>query len=214
MADLSLNREVAKLGEDARKQLRGLWPQVRDAYQAGEALNDILPGLVDLYGTTAAGLAAEWYDDLRERYGVVGTFTAVPADIPDTGTGALVGWAQTEVGDPTDVPAFAALVEGGLKKRIANFARQTVMESSYADPQAHGWQRVGNGANCPFCNMLIGRGAVYSESGVDFGAHDHCDCGAQPAFKGQPVPVKPYAPTNRNITDADRARVKAWLESH
>jgi hypothetical protein len=30
--------------------------------------------------------------------------------------------------------------------------------------------------------MLIGRGAVYTEASVDFEAHDHCHCGAEPAW--------------------------------
>lgn len=213
-ADLALNREVAKLSREAGQQIRGIWSQVRDAQQAGEALNDLLPGIIDLYGTAAAGLAATWYDDLRDQNGIPGHFTADPADIADTGVGALVGWAQSEVADPTDLAAFRSLIEGGVQKRVANFSRLTVMDASYADPQAHGWQRVGNGANCPFCNMLIGRGAVYSEAGVSFGAHDHCDCGAQPAWGGLPLPVKAYTPTNRNITDADRARVRAWIAAN
>jgi hypothetical protein len=55
------------------------------------------------------------------------------------------------------------------------------MGSSIADPKARGWMRVGSG-RCDFCRMLIGRGAVYTESTVDFHAHDHCGCGATPAW--------------------------------
>jgi hypothetical protein len=31
--------------------------------------------------------------------------------------------------------------------------------------------------------MLLGRGAVYTEASADFEAHDHCNCGAAPAWR-------------------------------
>jgi hypothetical protein len=49
---------------------------------------------------------------------------------------------------------------------------------------------------------------------VDFAAHDHCRCIAVPAFAGRPTPVQPYTPTSRDITDADRTRVRAYLAEH
>jgi hypothetical protein len=62
--------------------------------------------------------------------------------------------------------------------------------------------------------MLIGRGAVYSEATADFAAHDHCKCSAVPAFDGEPRPVKPFTPSLREATDADRARVREYLATH
>jgi hypothetical protein len=62
--------------------------------------------------------------------------------------------------------------------------------------------------------MLIARGAVYTEVTADFASHDHCNCSAVPAFGGQPLAVKPYTPSSKNITDADRARVREYLRTH
>lgn len=178
--------------------------------QAVTALRDVLPALIDTYGAAAATLAADWYDDVREEAGVPQRFTAIPVEIADAGAQALIGWAVSEA---TDDASFRALIQGGTQRRIVNYSRGTITGTAVADPSAQGWQRVGIG-ECEFCDMLIGRGAVYSKATVDFGAHDNCNCQAAPAFTGQPTPVKPYTPSLRNASDADRARVRDWIESN
>lgn len=173
-----LRRGVAHLSRLAQSDLDRIWEKVTSAAAAREALNDLLPALIDTYGAAAAALAAEWYDDLRDKIEARKAFTAIPADIPDSGAPALVGWALDTA---VDFTAFQTLIVGGTQRRIANFSRLTVTGSSIADPSAVGWQRVGVG-DCNFCAMLIGRGAVYSEATADFEAHDHCQCGAEPVF--------------------------------
>jgi hypothetical protein len=143
-----------------------------------ESVSDVLPALVDGYGAAAATFSADWYDDLREERGVRGRFTAIPADIADTGTFALLGGRKPK---PQSLDALK-VIQGGTQRRIANFSRQTVTLSSVEDPRARGWQRIGAG-DCDFCAMLIGRGAVYTEASADFEAHDHCNCGAEPAWR-------------------------------
>lgn len=207
-----LRNEVAALVGEASDDLDALWRSAGSARQVEEVLRDILPDLIAVYGGAAATVAADWYDDLRAEREVRGRFAAITADIAETGSQALVGWALTEA---RDLSGFQGLILGGTQKRIASFARQTVTGSSIADPQASGWQRQAFGScNGGFCDMLAGRGAVYSEASADFAAHDNCRCVAVPAFEGQPRPVKPFTPTNRNITDADRARVRDWIASH
>jgi hypothetical protein len=97
-----------------------------------------------------------------------------------------------------------------MQRRIANFSRDTITGSSIADPKAQGWERVGNG-ECAFCSMLIGRGAVYSEASADF--EPTTTAAPRPRFQRR-IPVKPYTPTSRDITDADRARVREYLRTH
>lgn len=210
MQGLDLRDGVTGLVGFARRDLAALWGQVRTAAEAQTALRDILPGLIDTYGLAAASLAADWYDELRDKTGVAGRFRAIPADIKDTGAQALIGWAATEA---SDLEGFQGLILGGTQRRIANFSRGTITGSSVADPKATGWQRVGSG-ECAFCAMLIGRGAVYTEATADFASHDHCNCSAVPAFGGHSRPVKPFTPSTRNSSDADRARVRAWLADH
>lgn len=183
MSTAVLRRGVTRITTAAERDLAGHWRQVDDAAKARDALMDLLPPLVDRYGLAAAAFAAEWYDELRDQRNVRGRFTAEPVDLGDTRTDQL---ARVAVG-----PLFSAepdwrsalvLAQGGLQRRVANGARQTVMRSSIRDPQARGWQRVGDGNTCEFCAMLLGRGAVYTEETADFAAHDHCGCSAEPAF--------------------------------
>lgn len=194
--------------------LHDLWQQVLDAMRAKEVLAELLPPLIDSYGSAAATFAADWYDDYRDQSEVHGLFTATPVEIGDRGALELAGWAVGPLfGAEPDWETAVTLVDGGLQRRIADVARDTIITSSLADPASDGWQRVGDGS-CAFCQMLIARGAVYSEANVDFASHDWCNCGVAPAFGGKVRPVKPYTPTSRNITDADRARVRKYLRTH
>lgn len=211
MSVADLRQGVADLSTLANADLAELWATVTTADEARAALEDILPDLCETYGSASATLAADWYDTLREDMNIDGQFSAITADLGDQGGDVLARWGIGPLfGPEPDWAAAMALIEGGLQRRIANGARDTITGSSYADPKAIGWQRVGVG-ECSFCAMLIGRGDVYSEGTARFASHDHCKCGAEPAFGGKPLPVKPYTPSSKNITDADRARVGDWL---
>lgn len=175
---------------------------------------EALPAIVDKYGSAAATLAAEWYDQYRATHEVRAGFRAIAAPVGDRGTDALAGWAVGPLLLPDPIwNAAKVRLSGGLQRRIMDMSRETVMGSSVADPYATGWQRVTNGG-CAFCEMLASRGDVYSEASADFASHDNCSCAAVPAFDGEAKPVKAYTPSKRNITDADRARVRDWIASH
>jgi len=185
------------------------------ADMARDALLELLPQLVDTYGLAAGSLAADWYDEAREQVAVRGRFVAfVPDPKPETGE-VLARWGVKPLykAEP-DWAAARTQINGGLQKRIADQARESVTVSSVQDPAAQGWQRVTSGKSCPFCVMLASRGRVFSESSADFASHGHCDCYAVPAWGGEPIPVKEYTPTSRNITDADRARTRRYLADH
>lgn len=177
-------RDLRTLTALAERDLSALWKQFDSAVAAREALRDVLPRLVAVYGTAAATLAADYFDEARDAAEARGRFQAIPVEPADTA--ALDVLARVAVG-----PLFAAkpdfasalvLARGGLQRHIANADRLTVATSSVHDPQARGWQRVGDGRTCEFCSMLLGRGAVYSEATADFQAHDHCGCIAEPVF--------------------------------
>lgn len=174
-----LRRQLAGLTGLAARDLDALWRSLDAAALNGGALFDLLPALVEKYGAAAAAAAADWYDELRDERLIRGRFQAIPADIPNSGVEPLIGWATATA---TDDASLQAMVLGGTTRRILNYGRQTVMGSSIADPRARGWMRVGDGATCEFCAMLLDRGAVYSEDSADFPAHDHCGCTASPAW--------------------------------
>lgn len=178
-----LRSGAASLSTLAQSDLWGLWRSVRTAAEAREALSDVLPALVTTYGTASAAFAADWYDELRDEVGAGGRFFAITAAVNEQGADVLARWGVGPLfdGDP-DWGAARTLVAGGLQRRIANAARETVTLSSVEDPQTRGWQRVTSGDACEFCSMLASRGTVYSEHTADFASHDHCNCHATPAF--------------------------------
>jgi hypothetical protein len=177
--------ELRTLTGLAERDLTLIWAEFNtaDALVVRDALAEILPQLVAMYGTAAATLSADWYDEMRAAAEVGGKFTAITATLPTIGrTEALAGWAVGPLFQAKPDPALVlAKAAGGLQRIIANADRQTITASSVADPRARGWQRVGNG-ECDFCSMLIGRGSVYSEASADFESHDHCHCGAEPVW--------------------------------
>lgn len=206
-----LRRSLMGLTGLAERDLHALWRDVTTAMRAREVLEEVLPALIDGYGSAAAMIATDWYDDLRDAENIDGRFRAITADLGDPGASALAGWAVTEATEPDTALSLAA---GGMQRRIVNAARDTITGSVAADPGAAGWQRVARGDGCGFCRVLAGRGAVYTEQSGDFASHDDCHCVATPAWNGRPMPVRPYTPSSRNVSDADRARTRDWIREH
>lgn len=209
-------RDLDELLRIALADLDASWRDITTADAAREAMLDLLPRLTDLYGSAAATLAADWYDSYRETLDIAGSFRALAAELPDRGrTAALARWGIDPLfGPEPDFPAAKTLIAGGFQRIVLDASRETVAASSVADPKAEGWQRLGQGSNCAFCQMLIDRGAVYREATAAFASHDHCNCFAAPAFHGVPRPVDPYTRSRRVGSDADRARVRTYLRTH
>jgi hypothetical protein len=181
----------------ANRELDEAW-ELDDPQDVTAALQDLLPGVIETYGLAAATLAADYYDDSRERRNVRGRFTAIIPAMGDTGAEELARWGVSPLFQKNpDWAAAQTLIDGGLQRRVANYSRETITTSSVEDPQARGWQRVTSGGGCNFCTMLAERGAIYTESSSDFEAHDHCNCSAEPAWVGQELPVHPSIGTER-----------------
>lgn len=209
-----LRTSINDLVTVALDDLRSLWRSVSTPEQARAALEEVLPALVRTYGLAAAAIAADWYDELRDELGVDGRFSAIVEDVDDQGADVLARWGIAPLfGAEPNWKTAKTLIEGGLQRRIANSSREVIRLSSIEDPAAKGWQRSTSGG-CEFCRMLAARGAVYSDRTVDFSSHDHCNCVAVPAFNGFPKPVQPFTPSTRDVTDADRARVRRFMATH
>lgn len=153
------------------------------ALTAKGALLDLVPALGDHYSLAAGTLAADWYDDLRDEAGARGRFRAEPANLAKASRyEALVGWAVGPLFRPEpDSSAMLSMLDGGVQRIVANAYRDTITAASVQDKAARGWARQGVG-ECEFCQMLIGRGAVYTEATADFESHDRCHCIAVPQF--------------------------------
>lgn len=176
--------DLGQLASLAEGDLQIIFRDVSNAIRVREELTDVLPELMTLYGSAAASLAADWYDDLREEAEVRGRFQAIVAELPNRGrTDALARWGVAPLfGAQPDAQAALAKVSGGLQRIIFNADRDTIMQSSIQDPRARGWQREGVG-ECDLCQLLLGRGAVYSEESSQFETHDRCRCVGVPAFE-------------------------------
>lgn len=207
-----LRRLLISLSSDAEADLATVWAQLTPQ-TFYDALMDVMPALVGEYGDAAAAVTAEWYDEYRNDLNISGRFAAdVPTD-PKLGSEALAGWANTLAQENLDTALTRT--SGGLVRRVMNAGRDAMLDNVERDPQAKGWQRKARGNGCAFCQMLAGRGNVYrGRDTADFASHDNCGCVAVPAFKGRVIPVRPYVPSARNITDADRARVREWISKN
>ena len=103
---------------------------------------------------------------------------------------------------------------------VRDRSREYVRQTSLTDDRLGGWSRVGTGDTCPFCRLLISRGAVYSEETVRFASHLNCNCEVQPSYSDQAKPVEEYRRSDRyaNMKDEklnkQRERVRHWLAVH
>jgi len=175
----TLRSETAAIVRLADHDLSRLWRLVSDGASADEALHDLLPAIVREYGSVGGSLAAEWYDQQREKAGARGNYFAEPLAADDRGAHALIGSALK---DATDDTALKTLILGGVQRRIADHVRLTVANNSVSDRAAQGWVRVGQG-NCKsgWCDQYLD-GEVRTIEGYDFDAHDWCQCTTEPVF--------------------------------
>lgn len=174
----SLRSETASLVRLADRDLSRLWRLVANGAAADEALHDLLPAIVREYGAAGGAMAAEWYDQQREKVDAKGQFYADPIPADDRGTHALVGAAVTQATDDT---TLKTLILGGVQRRLADHVRLTVANNSVTDRAAQGWVRVGSGGACDWCDRYLD-GEVRTVEGYDFDAHDNCQCSVDVAF--------------------------------
>ena len=110
---------------------------------------------------------------------------------------------------------------------VRDRSREYVRQTSLTDDRLGGWQRIGTGDTCAFCQMLLSRGAVYSEKTVRFASHLNCACEVMPAYGDQAKPVEEYRRSDRRTNwlqrdddsgkkqiAADRDRVARWLAAN
>lgn len=173
-----LRSETDQLVRLADRDLTRLWRLIADGAAADQALHDLLPAIIREYGAAGGAIAAEWYDQQREKAEARGRFVATPIEPDDRGTHALVGAALTQARDDS---TLQVLILGGLQRRIADHLRLTVTNNSVADRAAQGWVRVGVGGSCDWCDQYLD-GEVRTVAGYDFDAHDNCNCSVTPVW--------------------------------
>lgn len=196
---------------NAVQQLLGSLTGSPDAVRSD--LLSAVPEVIGYYADGSSALAADFYDDERDRASARGRFTAEPVVLDRwEKVGRALAWAtQPLVEGDGDVPARLAEV---VQIETARPYRDTITTNRQRDPEAVGWQRVSAGG-CSFCRMLASRGAVYRAETARFASHTNCHCTAQPVFKGNDpgdeASVIQYVASKRRPSARDRARVRAYL---
>jgi hypothetical protein len=185
-------------------------------------LLDAVPSLIAYYADGSSALAADFYDDERERAAARGRFQAEPV-VLDRGEkiGRALAWAAQPLVDS----------DGDTQHRLAEVVRfettrpyrDTMLENRRRDPQSEGWRRVARATACSFCRMLADRGAVYRDETVRFAAHGTnkrggggtCQCTAAPVFRGgetgPEASVVQYVASKRRPSARDRERVRKYV---
>lgn len=153
-------------------------------------LLDAIEPFVTASTDTAAALAAEFYDSVREqatgsRYGA----NPVSNHEPQATEGAIRAFLQGVVeGKP--LADVLGKILGRVDWEVKHAAGECVIENAKSDPLCKRYARVPTGAEtCPFCLMLASRGFVYlnaKSAGADGNGHYHanCDCRIVPGFDG------------------------------
>lgn len=168
----------------ARRDLEAFWRSLdlSDALAVKVMLQEFLPDLVQTYGSTAALLAADYYDELRDLPPSAGRFRAVMAEpVPVGQAQAVARWGVTPLfsAEPNATEALGH-ISGAVQRLVMQPARDTVIESARSDPSITGVARVPSGSEtCAFCLMLASRGAVYGSKAAagDMNKyHSLCDC--------------------------------------
>lgn len=113
------------------------------------------------------------------------------------------------------VRTMADRLEGAGQRLVLEGDRGTTMGTVQQSPRIVGWRRIqGRPEPCPFCLMLISRGAVYSKETVRFRAHDWCACSAEPLYRREQEPetvrdlYRDWQQATRGETGA--GAVRAW----
>lgn len=171
-----------------------------------------VPEVIAYYSDGSSALAADAYDDARERAGAAGAYMAEPV-ILDRGRkiGNAIAWAAEPLltGEGDTAGRLAEVVQ----LETARPYRDTITTNRFRDPAAVGWQRVTSGG-CKFCQMLAGRGAVYREATARFASHPNCHCTAQPVFDGQggdEASAMQYVASQRRRSPAQKQALRDYL---
>lgn len=192
---LAVNRDLVSM---AKADIAGLLDGIDFSRpeMVRDALLELIPALVQEYGTIAATAAAEWYEDLRRRAGVPGPHRTVLSpgaqaeQVEATvryAAGALFGSAPSTAG---------GILNGAVQRLISYSSRDTIRRNVASDRSRARYARVPSGAKtCAFCEMAAGQGFSYaSEEAAAQEFHDDCDCQVAVEWESAPADIAGYDP--------------------
>ena len=180
-------------------------------------LLDITPAVIGHYSDGSSALAADFYDDERERAAAPKLYIAEPVVLDRTvKIRRAVAWAADPLFTDDREKTSARLAEV-VNLETARPYRDTILANRRRDPSAVGWRRVTSGG-CKLCRMLADRGAVYSDETARFAAHPACKCTAQPVFSsqdyGDEASVMQYMASKARRTPQQQATLRDYLNAN
>ena len=166
-----------------------------------DALLELVPALIDKYGDVSSEAAAQWYEQVRDKWFADDDYEAVVADL--IGHDALTSsvrakanmlWPQDEGYDPEGYLRYLTEV---VDRNVKRGGRDTIIANGRRDRRNPRFARVPSGAKtCAFCSMLASRGFVYlseQTAGALGQYHADCDCEIIPSWDRSPK-VEGYDP--------------------
>lgn len=112
---------------------------------------------------------------------------------------------------------MASQLQGSASRLVLEGDRQTTMRTFADNDAVEGWRRVArSGSPCPFCLMLVGRGAVYSKETARFQSHDRCGCKPELLYQREPEPPEVRRLQEQWLTatagHSGKAAIEAWRQ--
>jgi hypothetical protein len=180
-------------------------------------LLEAAPEVISYYSVGSSALAADYYDDERERAAPPKLYVAEPVIVDRTEKiRRAIAWAADPLfGD--DAAAASGRLAEVVQLETARPFRDTIITNRRRDPSAVGWRRVTSGG-CKMCVMLAAKGAVYSDTTARFATHTNCKCSAQPVFSssdyGEEASVMQYMASRKKRTPEQQARLREYLNTN
>lgn len=161
---------------------RGLPDLAKLPQQArGGALRKLATATLDQFGNVATQAARISYDDMRSAVGGK-SYKATSIEIASADLAEpVVGRAMALASQERYVDASTAFL-ATMDKVIGDIFRETIVNNSYDDSEATGYQRVASPDACAFCALVaLNEYTKFPDSG---GYHNHCGCTTIPVFRG------------------------------
>lgn len=180
---------MAGLDRQTAQVLTSLWDQATTPQAKYSILMDVLPGAVEELSGVGAQAAVDLYTELRTQAAVRSAYTPTPTPgVSVEQTEAMIRNATRRWLDGRDATKVLSQLSGGTRRLVRYPARDTIITNTRRDPARPRFARVASPRACPWCLMLVSRGAVYREETGRFRAHDFCRCDAIPVFNDSQIP--------------------------
>lgn len=199
-AQLTVRHRQAQLALRAQllRDYRMLWPIWKGDEQSFRLLVSATIPLVQSRRQSASALAGAYFEMFRRTEKVGGAATviadhafdakSVESSLYVTGLNSVRNSVAAGFSPQAAMGNAFVKVSGAMSRHVAAGARGAILASTASDQEARGFARVTGGNPCAFCAMLASRGAAYAEETVDFEAHDHCSCFAEPVYGDSELP--------------------------